>query len=256
MRPAAIRSLLGVVVAAIASATPAHAAPARFHASLTPVRPGAATTVTLTFRLADGESAPAAALASVAMRLPAAIEAGLSTLGVATCTQLALELSGPRACPPDAIMGYGGALVRFAYGAQTLYEHLQITLYMAPATENTVVLLYASGTRPVIAHLVFPASLLGAEGPYGAELATTLPPISAIPGAPDPTLVSMRLQVGPTNLRYYKRVGHVTVAYRPQGFLIPDRCPRRGFPFAATFTYIGGARETVTSRVDCPRVRE
>jgi hypothetical protein len=107
----------------------------------------------------------------------------------------------------------------------------------------------------VITQTIFQGSLLGAAGPFGAQIETSIPPLPTLPGSPDAALVSMQTQIGPRNLRYYRRVGGVTVAYTPEGFTLPLTCSRGGFPFAASFTFADGAREAASTSVPCPRRR-
>jgi hypothetical protein len=54
------------------------------------------------------------------------------------------------------------------------------------------------------------------------------------------------------NLTYYERSHGKRVAYRPQGILLPKRCPRGGFRFHADFSFLDGTRSEAQTVVKCP----
>jgi hypothetical protein len=219
------------------------------HAAFSPDRLGSNTTITVGFRVWH----VAAPLTSVEISLPRGLGAGLNGLGVATCSAMQLEAHGPGGCPTDALIGRGRAYISVPLGSERLLEPVQTSTFMAPAAgENTAMAVYARGTEPVIAQLVFQGSLLGAGGPFGAQLETLIPPLPGLPGAPGPALVSMQTQIRPKDLKYYRREHGVSVPYTPEGFAVPARCPRGGFPFAALFTFSDGAQESAATRVPCP----
>ena len=124
-----------------------------------------------------------------------------------------------------------------------------------PAGENIGVLLYAEGQTPVFAQSVFPGVLLVGSGPLGESLNTTVPLTPTLPGAPDASVASMQLSIGPNHLTYYKKVHGKTVGYRPTGVSLPSKCPRGGFVFQTDLTFQDGTFLKVRSRVPCPAAR-
>jgi hypothetical protein len=233
---------------ALASQT-ATLSPTRFE----PDRLGASTTVTIGFRIATPSGETPSPLVDVELSLPAGVTAGFNTLGLASCSPATLQERGASGCSPDAFVGRGSALVEVPFGAGVLYESVKTAILMGPLVDgHTAMSFYASGTSPVIAHLVFPTLFLGNAAPFGALLNTSIPPIAGLPGAPDVALVSMQSSIGPKGLKYYKRVHGATVAFAPEGFDVPSTCPAGGFPFAARFTFDDGSTESATSTAPCP----
>ena len=66
------------------------------------------------------------------------------------------------------------------------------------------------------------------------------------PAAP---LTGVRLGLPPG---YYTHAHGTTVAFHPQGVSVPLRCPRGGFPFSASFTFLDGTSAEAKSTVPCP----
>lgn len=247
------RSLIALLaLSVLLPASACGAGGSRLQASFSPDRLGAGTTITLAVRVGQ-PSGGASTLARVGLSLPAGVTAGFNALGIATCVPATLEQAGPDGCSPNSLLGRGSAVVSVPIGAEAVFERVSMSIFMAPASEgHTTMEFYARGTSPVISQLVFQGRLLGAGAPFGGEIDTTIPPIAGLPEAPAPSLVSMQVQIDPKDLRYYKRVHGILVAYAPAGFDVPTRCPKGGFPFAATFTFVNGRSETVESRAPCP----
>ncbi len=245
--------MLGLFLAAgVVAPTTAAASRAALRAGFAPERLGASTTIAIDFRVGQS-SGP---LTGMELRLPDGVTNGFNTLGEETCTAATLQTSGPGGCSPNALVGRGHAEVNVPIGSGDVGEPVTITVFMAPTKEeHTTMLFYASGISPVISQLVFESELLGDSGVFGAKLDLTLPPLAGLPGSPDAALVSLQTQIGPKDLKYYKRVHGVTVSYSPEGFDVPARCPRGGFPFAAMFTFANGASESASTRVPCPAAR-
>jgi hypothetical protein len=222
-------------------------------AAFEPDELGASTTISMGFSINTPRGEVPSPLTGVDLRLPAGVLVGSSTLGLATCNATTLEERGVGGCSPDALMGYGSAVVGVPIGPEVVYELVNVTMLMASTVGgHTAVSFYADGASPVIAQLVFPALLLGDSGLFGTRINTTIPPIAVLPGAPGAALVHMQLAIGPRGLRYYRRTdGHI-VAFSPKGFGVPARCPTGGFPFAADFTFADGATSTARSIAPCP----
>lgn len=216
------------------------------HASFAPERLGAATTVSLGFRITAGADAPVA-LNAFDLAYPSNLGLATSGLGLAACPPEALQAVGTAACPADSRMGGGSALVEIPIGPEIVTEKVQLTLFAGPSPDGRLhVLVYASGTFPVIAQAVLYGVL------RSGHLSIVVPPIPSLPDGPYVALAQMRLTLG-GRLTYYEQVGGRTVAYHPAGVGLPQSCPHGGFSFAATFTFIDGGHARARTAVACPR---
>jgi hypothetical protein len=225
---------------------------ASLRATLEPLRLGRRTTLGFDFRISAAGALPSA-LTGVRLSYPDDLGIGLSGLGLATCTQATLQALGSAGCPADSVMGSGEALAEIDLGPSLVEESAPITIVRAPDEAGHLALLfYASGTTPVDARVVFPGALLPAATPFGGLVSIAVPLIPSIPGAPDVALVQLRATLGPSGVTYYEQVGHQTLAYRPTGILLPDTCPRGGFPFAAEFSFADGSSASAHTVVLCP----
>jgi hypothetical protein len=107
-------------------------------------------------------------------------------------------------------------------------------------------LIAASGEYPVETRIVMSAVLL----PGRFHIAVPLVP--GIPEGPDVAVVSVKATLG-GKLTYYERRKGRRVAYHPTGVLLPRRCPKGGFAFSATFSFLDGTQAQAGTRVRCPR---
>jgi hypothetical protein len=225
---------------------------AQLTAGFSPYRLGRSTTLKLTMRLgvagAPGELPPP--VTRFEMRLPAKLELVSSSLGLSVCQPATLLSGGAEACPPDARLGFGSALLRVPLGPLQVGESARLEAEMGPPVgEETGVLLYAEAGTPVAADLLFPGVLLGGSN---QNLSTSVPLIPSLPGAADISLVQMSLSLGPEGLTYTKDVRGRTVDYRPEGVALPAHCPRGGFRFGAQIGFADGSTATASSTVPCP----
>jgi hypothetical protein len=244
----------GVLLGALGLPLGALAAPsAKLGATLTPERLGQGTTVGFTFRIsAPGGQVPPP-LIGVSLRYPENLGIALSGLGVASCSPETLTALGPYGCPANSVMGRGSATAEIPVGPQILAETAPITIVRAPEREGRLtVLLYAFGLVPIDAQIVFPGLLLPAAPPFGGLVNIDVPLVTSLIGAPNVSVVKLQTTLGPQGLTYYRRSGTRTVSYRPRGILLPDSCPRDGFPFAAEFTFADSSHATARTKVPCP----
>jgi hypothetical protein len=248
-------ALLATVIGGVLLPAPAGASPrVRLQATFRPDKLGASTTVAVSFQIAgaDGELPPP--LTQFVLLLPPGLGLATSTLGVATCAVQTLEASGNAACPRDAAMGSGGAVAEAMFGSEVIREAAPISIVMGESTSGrTTILYYFDGRGPIIAPLVFPSQFFATENSPRSELATAIPAISALPGAPDVVIVSLHIEIGADHLTYFRRAGKGRVAYRPVGMSVPEVCPAHGFVFSGKFSFQNGNQVTSTSTVRCPR---
>lgn len=226
---------------------------ASLHASFSPDRLGAATTIAFAFHLETAEGAAPPPLTSLDLRIPAGMNYTTTTLGLATCQPAALQAKGLAGCPANSRLGYGSAVVEVPFGSGEGHEIPEIQVVSGPSPNGKlVVLFYADGLYPVLAQLAFSGEMLPDSGRFGSQLATTVPLVASVPGGPDVSIVTVQSTIGPSHLTYYKHVRGRLVPFRPRGVAVPERCPRGGFPFAAAFDFQDGSATTASTTVPCP----
>jgi hypothetical protein len=244
-----------VVCASLPAASPA-APPVSLTATFTPEELGRGTTLGFGFEISAPPGRVPPPLTDIVIRYPANIGLALSGLGVATCTAATLEALGPEGCPPDSRLGYGTALAEIPIGPEIVKENGEISIVRAPTEYGRFsMLIYAKGISPVDARIVFPGQFFPAGPPYGGLINLVVPLVPSLPEAPDVAVARVHTTFGPQHLTYYERVNGKLVAYNPQGILLPDRCPRGGFPFTAIFTFLDDSHSTARTVVPCPRQR-
>jgi hypothetical protein len=223
----------------------------KLEASFSPERLGGPTTLTLTFQIvAMGQLPPA--LTSVELFYPAELGLGTSSLGLENCSLQRLAAGGLGGCGPNSHMGSGSALVQVPIGPKVLHERAQVTLFSGPVQDGHLGLLfYASGLSPVIAELIFPGYVLPAGSPYGGVLTANLPLVPTVPEGPYAILTELTTSLGARGLTYHEKVHGKTVAYHPQGILMPGTCPRGGFPFSIRVGFVDGTSSNSATTVPC-----
>jgi hypothetical protein len=254
------RSPLLTLALALALLLPAHAGasqpadasqPASLHVTLAPEHLGGRTTILFNFQIASAGAHAPSPLIAVNLLYPRDVGLITSGLGLQTCSPIQLESHGR--CPANSLMGYGKALVELPIGPELIQEHGAITTWMAPAANGHLTLLfYAEASVPVSASLIFTSQLLDAPAPFGGTLATDIPPLPTVPEAPDAAVVAMTTTIGPMNVTYYRQFRGKSTPYHPRGIRLPRRCPRGGFPFAASFTFLDGTHTVAHTTVPCP----
>ncbi len=226
---------------------------ARLHASFDPYRLGHRTTLQFEFAFSApaGELPPP--LIEMQLRYPSGINFFLNNLGIRTCTQPVLEASGPAGCPPDSAMGYGVVRTGIVLGGTPVEENSPITILRAPERDGHLSLLFfAEGRQPVVTNVTFSGLLLPAREPFGGNVKIGVPLVETLPGAPYVSVLHLHATIGPEHLTYYHTVDGVSLAFAPQGILLPPTCPRASFPFAAIFVFSDGTQALANTTVPCP----
>ncbi len=237
------------------SSAAAAATSAALHVTLDPLHLGHGTTVGFEIQTATHQGLPQR-LTSFGISYPEELGIGLSGLGLMSCTLQLLQTRGPAACPNESIMGYGTAIAEIPYGSALLPERMRVAIFHGP-TENGVIelLVHVVGSSPAIAEMTFPGRLAPAAAPFGGQIQATLPAIPGLPGGPGVAVVRFGAEIGPRHVLYHERVHGRRVSFHPRGVLLPNRCPARGFEFAAQLTFEDGSRLKVRHTVPCPRPR-
>jgi len=227
---------------------------ASLHASFLPDRLGASTTISYGFHLQTSEGLAPPPLQSIVLHIPAGMNYTLTTLGLAICQPAVLQAKGVNGCPPNSRLGSGNAFVEVPFGTGSGHEIPEIQAVSGPPSPdgNMVVLFYANGQSPVSAQLVFQGEVLPDSGAFGSQLATTVPLVTSVPGGPDVSIVNVNATIGPNGLTYYKHVHGRLQPFHPLGIGVPERCPRGGFPFSASFVFRDGSQASAATTVPCP----
>lgn len=248
------RYLTAVVLACICLPATAHATQSvSLNATLIPERLGQGTTIGFGFKVTAPAGQVPSPLTELDLLFPGDLGIAVSGLGLDTCSPATLEAWGPTGCPVDSLMGYGSALAEIPFGSQIIQENAAITIVRAPTKNGHLAfLIHATEANPVIGKMVFPALLFPSPSPFGERLHVSVPLIPSLPDAPNIALVRLHATLGPQGIIYNERVGDKVITYRPNGILLPDRCPRGGFPFAATFSFLDSTRAHAHTTVPCP----
>lgn len=232
------------------------ASPATLTAAFRPERLGRRTTLDLGFAFAAPADEVPPPLVQIELRYPNNLGIALSGLGLATCSAATLERVGPSGCSDNAVMGHGQAFTGIVLGTTVITESAPITIVRAPNRSGRLALLFFSeGITPVNTRIVFPGLLLPASSPFGGLVSIPVPLVPTLPGAPYISVIHLHATIGPAGVTYYERVGGVTLAYTPRGILLPNSCPRGGFPFAAEFSFLDESRRSARTAIPCPRRR-
>jgi len=258
-----VRPILAAIAAAILStllpADSMAAQSASLTASFRPDELGAPATISVAFRIISNPPSSQTPLRSVGLELPSEMGIATSGLGLGNCLISRLEALGSKGCPADSLMGRGTATAEIPIGGEVIAESARVELFSAPVQSGRLALLvYASAESPVFAQLVFPAIVVPAARPYSEGIETSVPLVPSLPGAPDVAVTRFQMALGatsrgPGHFVYYRRVHGRRVPYTPSGLLLPSRCPRGGFPFAAHFAFEDQTTATAHTTVACPR---
>lgn len=218
----------------------------------TPNRPNASTTIHFGYAVVAPHGAVPTPVTDVALELPVGMGLGLMTLGEDVCRPLILEAQGFGACPPNALMGRGHAVIALPVGKDTLHVAASVKIFMGvPRHNHTVILFNLASTTPVWAEGFFPSELIPVNRGLSASLETLIPIIPTWPGGLDATLVEMNSTLGPEHLTYYRYVHGKRVGYHPVGMAVPAVCPHGGYRFVVHVSFEDGTRSSATSRVPC-----
>ncbi len=236
---------------AVASATATESATLK--TSFSPDRLGVSTTIGFSFTVATTEGAAPPPLTDIVLHMPKGLNYTDTNLGLAVCQPEQLQKEGPGGCTANSRLGAGSASVEVPFGTGAGHELHEIQAVMGPSNNgNIVVLFYANGQTPVSAQLVFKGEVQPAGGIFGSQLATAVPAIPSVPDGPNVSIISVKATIGPQGLTYYKHVHGRLVPFHPTGIGVPERCPRGGFPFSASFTFEDGSSTSATATVPCP----
>jgi hypothetical protein len=218
---------------------------------------GGRTSVRLGFEIAAPPGQIPSPLTQVNVRYPRNIGIAASGLGIEDCTTAILEAQGASGCPVDSVMGTGSAIGEVSFGPEIIQAGAVITILRAKNQEGHIAMLFdVYAATPVHAEFVIPGLLLPGPAPYGGQIHLNVPLVPSLPEAPDVAAIKIAVTIGPADgVKYTERVHGRTIHYTPLGIPLPRKCPRGGFPFAATFGFQDGSTASAETHVPCPRRR-
>jgi len=171
----------------------------------------------------------------------------IDTKGFPTCSPTALEQVGPSACPSKSKITIAGeALGVVSFGSERVEEKTSIMGFFAPGNSLQF---YTQGNSPVALEFISPGHYMTSSGLYAQKFVNAIPLVETVPGAPDASVLSIKVTVGAA----YKK-GKTTVYYGTE----PTKCPKGGLPLKSEliFAPLGGLPEQVVPvsyRAPCPR---
>jgi hypothetical protein len=244
---ATVMAVFAVALAAcLACAAPARAAEttATIAPSLTPDRLGAKAALSFAIQYRGGEFGVPAPVRSSILQFPAGLTLELHRLR--SCNPARLRARGVSGCPAQSRLGGGNALVAVHAGSLRITEQVTLSAFLGPPRNlQPTFEILARGYSPLDERIVFSGTVLPDSAPYGEELALSIPPIPSLPLEPDASIVSFSLEIGAS-----RQLEH----HDANAVLVPPSCPATGgFPFAAEFTYAGGASGGALATVPCGR---
>jgi hypothetical protein len=200
-------------------------------------------------------------VASVSLRYPAALGVTTSGLGIEPCRRrpadfaaVVIELTSRVACPYNSLLGIGSAVGEIRMDGRRISREVgTISLHSGPLVGDRLRLVaLVDGMNPIGARLAYSGEVRPAPKPYGGDLTLHIRPL------PDGWRASIALSkldvaIGSPRIVYRDRSDGTTTRYRPDGILLPARCPAGGFPFAVTLRFEDGRRTEASARAACPR---
>jgi hypothetical protein len=220
-------------------AAPARAASsATVGASFSPSRLGAKAAGTISMRFSGPGGVPAP-LSGAVLRLPAGLAVNLNGVGI--CRPSSLRKRGKQGCSVGSLLGVGHATLKIHAGSQTLPESAAISVFRGPSRGSQPSFeILGEAMTPLYEHIVSTAVLQGDSAPFGSKLVVSVPSIPTLTYEPDASFTALSLTIG-------------NAGTHSQGVItLPSRCPKDGFPLAASFSFADGSGTSASTDVPCP----
>lgn len=203
----------------------------------------------------DPERHPAP-ITALRVRYPASLGVATSGLGLAACRPsvhqfelVMVEGMGLGGCSPNSVMGYGNARAQIRIGTLTIGATAYLTVLAGPVVDGRMSLVtYVIGQNPFGVRLAYAGQVTDAP-PSHEELSMAFPAIPGIPEEARFALTHMTMSIGSRRVTYRDPEG---LRYRPDGIMLPARCPRGGFKFTARLDFQDGSHTNAATTVPCP----
>jgi hypothetical protein len=175
-------------------------------------------------------------LTGVIFDSPAGVK--LISKGFVTCPPATLEAKGPGGCPKKSIASPKGEVLGIvSFGTSRVEEKVVVQAFFAPGGGLSF---DAEGESPAKIELVSKGHFTSTSPPFGPKLVTAVPLVETVPGAPDGSILSIKIKVGAA----YKK-GKKTISY----INLPKKCPKGGFPVKSELIYGGEGSNGLQSGV-------
>jgi hypothetical protein len=251
------RALLASLIACACMPAGAHATQTEhLGVKLTPERLGHSTSLELQITIAAPAGRLPSPLTALAVHYPSLLGLSVSGLGLTACQEETLAIFGPKYCPASSRMGSGSIRAELQFATATIPETASVAIVRGSEQDGHVTMLFfAEGRYPIDDELTFPGQLLAGPSAEEETIQITVPLLPGLPRAPYASLVSVNATFGSRGLVYYERLHGRLLPYTPKGILLPNRCPKGGFRFSATFGFLDGSHPTAFTDVPCPKRR-
>ncbi len=177
----------------------------------------------------------------------------LDLRGTGTCKQEKLEQFGVTGCPANSRAGFGGGQGVYELGHEIIEEEYTLDFFLADNRPGHVsMLVFLSGHSPVVVEIILHAVVIKGPSPYGLGFSVNVPPIHVLPEASDASAKTAFLTLGAHNVAYYRKVHGKRRLYHVRGIVLPDRCPKGGWPVESQFSFEDGTSLTARRSVPCP----
>lgn len=178
----------------------------------------------------------------------------LNLEGTGTCVKERLEQLGPQGCPADSKAGFGGGEGAYELAHEIIKEAYTLDFFLADNQPGHVsLLIFLKGTTPVSIEIVFSATVITGPAPYGLGFSVEVPLIKVLPEASDASATTAFLTLGAHDVAYYKKIHGKRRLLHVKGIILPNRCPRGGWPVASQFSFEDGSTVLAKHTVPCPR---
>jgi hypothetical protein len=174
--------------------------------------------------------------------------------GAGTCEKAVLERDGPSGCPADSRIGFGGGIGLVEIAKEQVKEPFTADFFLAPRENGYMAFfVYIKAVSPVSIELVLTAKEVQGPKPYGYGVTLEIPPIPTLPGAAYASTESAYFTFGSQHVAYYHTIHGKQTLVHVKGLIIPKSCPKSGFPFKVTISFIDGTQSTDSYTMPCPR---
>jgi hypothetical protein len=183
---------------------------------------------------------------------PAGVTLDLQGTGV--CSEAVLLHSGPQACPANSRAGFGGGEGIYQLGKELVEEKYTLDFFLSDNRPgHTKLVIFLSGSTPVIVEVVLTGTVIKGPPPYGLGFSVDVPLIKVLPEASNASAKTAFLTLGAHNVAYYRNVHGKRKLFHVKGIVLPQSCPRSGWPVASQFTFEDGSTVMAKRSIPCHR---
>jgi hypothetical protein len=178
----------------------------------------------------------------------------LNLEGTGTCAREQLEQLGPQGCPADSKAGFGGGEGAYELAHEIINEAYTLDFFLADNQPGHVsLLILLKGSTPVSIEVIFTATVITGPAPYGLGFSVEVPLIKVLPEASNASATTTFLTLGAHDVAYYKKIHGKRKLLHVKGIILPNHCPRGGWPVASQFSFEDGSTVLAKRTVPCPK---